>query len=175
MPPVQRTIAHCPSDAGLTTRLLLRSPSRTKNLSPCKRRRVSGVYRGANIGQQGCSRVALLAANRPSRMPLPSPRCGQPATWRSPGPSHAPLRSAGVTVQKVALGGTRVAPRSAPARPSRARVVACSAGLSGKVNKVVLAYSGGLDTSVILKWLQETYDCEVCAAPRGGWSASAGV
>ena len=29
------------------------------------------------------------------------------------------------------------------------------------VNKVVLAYSGGLDTSVILKWLIETYDCEV--------------
>ena len=29
------------------------------------------------------------------------------------------------------------------------------------VNKIVLAYSGGLDTSVILKWLQETYDCEV--------------
>jgi argininosuccinate synthase len=28
-------------------------------------------------------------------------------------------------------------------------------------NKVVLAYSGGLDTSVILKWLQDTYDCEV--------------
>ena len=29
------------------------------------------------------------------------------------------------------------------------------------VNKVVLAYSGGLDTSIILKWLQITYDCEV--------------
>lgn len=29
------------------------------------------------------------------------------------------------------------------------------------VRKVVLAYSGGLDTSVILKWLQEVYDCEV--------------
>jgi argininosuccinate synthase len=29
------------------------------------------------------------------------------------------------------------------------------------VNKVVLAYSGGLDTSVILKWLADTYDCEV--------------
>jgi argininosuccinate synthase len=28
-------------------------------------------------------------------------------------------------------------------------------------SKVVLAYSGGLDTSVILKWLQEQYDCEV--------------
>lgn len=30
-----------------------------------------------------------------------------------------------------------------------------------KVNKVVLAYSGGLDTSVIVKWLMENYDCEV--------------
>src|SRR3972149_1543048 len=30
-----------------------------------------------------------------------------------------------------------------------------------KIKKVVLAYSGGLDTSVILKWLQETYGCEV--------------
>jgi argininosuccinate synthase len=30
-----------------------------------------------------------------------------------------------------------------------------------KIKKVVLAYSGGLDTSVILKWLQDTYDCEV--------------
>ncbi len=29
------------------------------------------------------------------------------------------------------------------------------------IKKVVLAYSGGLDTSVILKWLQETYSCEV--------------
>src|SRR4051812_22972837 len=29
------------------------------------------------------------------------------------------------------------------------------------VKKVVLAYSGGLDTSIILKWLQETYNCEV--------------
>lgn len=29
------------------------------------------------------------------------------------------------------------------------------------VKKVVLAYSGGLDTSVILKWLQDTYNCEV--------------
>ena len=31
----------------------------------------------------------------------------------------------------------------------------------GKYKKVVLAYSGGLDTSVILKWLQEEYGCEV--------------
>jgi argininosuccinate synthase len=31
------------------------------------------------------------------------------------------------------------------------------------VNKVVLAYSGGLDTSIILKWLIETYGCEVVA------------
>ena len=31
----------------------------------------------------------------------------------------------------------------------------------GKIRKVVLAYSGGLDTSVILKWLQDEYGCEV--------------
>lgn len=29
------------------------------------------------------------------------------------------------------------------------------------ISKVVLAYSGGLDTSVIVRWLQETYQCEV--------------
>ncbi|HMY00407.1 MAG TPA: argininosuccinate synthase, partial [Agitococcus sp.] len=30
-----------------------------------------------------------------------------------------------------------------------------------EIKKVVLAYSGGLDTSVIVKWLQENYNCEV--------------
>jgi len=33
--------------------------------------------------------------------------------------------------------------------------------VSDKVNKVVLAYSGGLDTSVILKWIIEKYECDV--------------
>jgi argininosuccinate synthase len=33
--------------------------------------------------------------------------------------------------------------------------------MSTPVKKVVLAYSGGLDTSVILRWLQDTYNCEV--------------
>ena len=37
------------------------------------------------------------------------------------------------------------------------------------VKKVVLAYSGGLDTSVILRWLKETYRCEVVA-----WCADLG-
>ncbi len=32
---------------------------------------------------------------------------------------------------------------------------------AGGIKKVVLAYSGGLDTSIILKWLQETYGCEI--------------
>ncbi len=34
-------------------------------------------------------------------------------------------------------------------------------GANKDISKVVLAYSGGLDTSIILKWLQTTYDCEV--------------
>ncbi|MBA4173182.1 MAG: argininosuccinate synthase [Hyphomicrobium sp.] len=38
---------------------------------------------------------------------------------------------------------------------------AATAGSGKGVKKVVLAYSGGLDTSIILKWLQQTYDCEV--------------
>src|ERR1700742_1466343 len=33
--------------------------------------------------------------------------------------------------------------------------------MKSKIKKVVLAYSGGLDTSIILKWLQTTYGCEV--------------
>lgn len=35
--------------------------------------------------------------------------------------------------------------------------------MSGDVKKIVLAYSGGLDTSVILKWLKEEYQCPVVA------------
>ena len=33
--------------------------------------------------------------------------------------------------------------------------------MTNEVKKVVLAYSGGLDTSIILKWLQDNYRCEV--------------
>src|SRR3989442_8002884 len=32
---------------------------------------------------------------------------------------------------------------------------------NGKINKIVLAYSGGLDTSVMLRWLRDKYQCEV--------------
>ena len=35
--------------------------------------------------------------------------------------------------------------------------------MSDSIKKIVLAYSGGLDTSVILKWLIETYECDVVA------------
>ena len=35
--------------------------------------------------------------------------------------------------------------------------------MENKIKKIVLAYSGGLDTSVILKWLQNEYSCEVIA------------
>jgi argininosuccinate synthase len=45
------------------------------------------------------------------------------------------------------------------ARPAPAATATPSA--SSPIRKVVLAYSGGLDTSVILKWLQDVYQCEV--------------
>jgi argininosuccinate synthase len=46
---------------------------------------------------------------------------------------------------------------------------------SEKIDKVVLAYSGGLDTSVILRWLKETYGCEViCFAADVGQAEELG-
>jgi PP-loop superfamily ATP-utilizing enzyme len=55
--------------------------------------------------------------------------------------------------------------RTAPSRPAtinrRVSVVAEANAKHGKVKKCVLAYSGGLDTSIILKWLQDEYGCEV--------------
>ena len=35
--------------------------------------------------------------------------------------------------------------------------------MAKKYNKIVLAYSGGLDTSVLIPWLKENYGCEVIA------------
>jgi len=52
---------------------------------------------------------------------------------------------------------TSVKPATRTASEARARRTASAA----RPEKVVLAYSGGLDTSVILKWLQDTYGCEV--------------
>ncbi|KAL6777009.1 AGS1 [Auxenochlorella protothecoides x Auxenochlorella symbiontica] len=67
--------------------------------------------------------------------------------------------------QRQSMAGVSLAPaRAMAARPQRAarRAVTTQAKLNkSKINKVVLAYSGGLDTSVILQWLKETYDCEV--------------
>jgi argininosuccinate synthase len=41
--------------------------------------------------------------------------------------------------------------------------MASSLASSPAVKRVVLAYSGGLDTSIIIPWLRENYDCEVIA------------
>ena len=53
------------------------------------------------------------------------------------------------------LNGARVATILAPLQTKGGGPV------TDKIKKVVLAYSGGLDTSVILRWLQETYGCDV--------------
>lgn len=58
---------------------------------------------------------------------------------------------------------SRSAARPAAVPRSRSVVVQAAAHGDkwGKAKKVVLAYSGGLDTSIILKWLQDEYGCEV--------------
>ncbi|HLF87254.1 MAG TPA: argininosuccinate synthase domain-containing protein, partial [Nitrospiria bacterium] len=35
--------------------------------------------------------------------------------------------------------------------------------MNKKIKKIVIAYSGGLDTSVAIRWLKETYSCQVVA------------
>ncbi|KAI8472166.1 MAG: argininosuccinate synthase [Monoraphidium minutum] len=76
------------------------------------------------------------------------------------------LSGAKTSMLSGTASGRTTMPRAAVARaPARraVRVHAQAAPVPGKikVKKVVLAYSGGLDTSVILKWLQDEYDCEV--------------
>ena len=61
-------------------------------------------------------------------------------------------------VAKPAAKPAAVAATPAPVAKPAAQPVADKAQ---KIKKVVLAYSGGLDTSIILKWLQDEYNCEV--------------
>src|SRR5712691_12304254 len=68
--------------------------------------------------------------------------------------------------RRLGGGGEQIAhPEGAhgisPARQDKERQRQKGEKVKDKVKKVVLAYSGGLDTSVILKWLQDTYGCEV--------------
>src|SRR4029077_10474721 len=65
-------------------------------------------------------------------------RC-PPASCADAPPAYSP--------RAIVSGGARVPPKRL--------------SMATAVKKVVLAYSGGLDTSIILKWLQETYACEV--------------
>jgi argininosuccinate synthase len=41
--------------------------------------------------------------------------------------------------------------------------IASHEAIKGEFDKCLLLYSGGLDTSMMLKWIQEEYDCEVIA------------
>ncbi|WP_298013641.1 argininosuccinate synthase [uncultured Aquabacterium sp.] len=72
-------------------------------------------------------------------------------------------------MSKTTVKATKAAPRAAQApkaaKPQAASAPAAAPAVAGQgkqgVKKVVLAYSGGLDTSIILKWLQDEYNCEV--------------
>src|SRR5207245_6151317 len=65
------------------------------------------------------------------------------------------------------LEGTLDAPGSLPAPMAEARhtliKTASYEAEPGEVGRVLLLYSGGLDTSVMLKWIQDEYDAEVVA------------
>ena len=67
------------------------------------------------------------------------------------------MRPAGAAINAINCAGAGLPIDPEPDEPTR--VEGCVA--TKNVKKVVLAYSGGLDTSVILKWLQTEYGCEV--------------
>jgi argininosuccinate synthase len=75
-----------------------------------------------------------------------------------PKPTKAPQTSKAPKAAKPAQAVDAKKAAAAPATVA-APVVAKKAGQG--IKKVVLAYSGGLDTSIILKWLQDEYGCEV--------------
>ncbi len=76
-------------------------------------------------------------------------------------PSHnAPNMSNTAKAKSTAPAKAAKPAKAAPAPVTAAPVTQPLRG-GGAVKKVVLAYSGGLDTSIILKWLQDEYGCEV--------------
>jgi argininosuccinate synthase len=70
-----------------------------------------------------------------------------------PRPAAQPYSHTHPASRPIALHSIKTRAHSAP---TRGEIMSRPA-----VNKVVLAYSGGLDTSVIVPWLRENYDCEV--------------
>src|SRR5262245_46220509 len=116
---------------------------------------------GLAMSERAGCRVGLArlrATRRPVRRAHPRPAgtaCRHEHGGDGPGRVGAPLvRLTRPTCRPSASAYSARAPSSRghpmPAKATRS-----------KVNKVVLAYSGGLDTSIILKWLQQTYRAEV--------------
>ena len=82
------------------------------------------------------------------------------AARASPTPDAPEREPAGPNVPPAALHPPATS-RSVPAREGPANRGGTPMSDSSGVSKVVLAYSGGLDTSVIVPWLRENYGCEV--------------
>ncbi len=74
--------------------------------------------------------------------------------------NNAPNMSNTAKAKSTAPAKAAKPAKAAPAPTTAAPVTQPLRG-GGAVKKVVLAYSGGLDTSIILKWLQDEYGCEV--------------
>src|SRR5207247_8245504 len=105
----------------------------------------------------------------PRALPAPSAQPPPPSPRASGGPRHAlPARpSRRGNHRRRPRRAAEHRPRSGGEPPPRAEGDHHGSPrgepVSVSAKKVVLAYSGGLDTSVILRWLIETYKCEVVA------------
>ena len=141
-------------------------------------------------GRRGCAvhgRVPPPRAPHPAgrRIPRPGcstsraiPRCRSAATWscwrrssgspRSRWPSRGLLRDGGRRRLRRRMADSdapRISAHTIPppeaSERMRAQATASYEATPDEVNRVLLLYSGGLDTSVMLKWIQDEYDAEV--------------
>src|SRR3990170_2508078 len=115
-----------------------RSRSASGGRRPSSATRSTRRCSGSRAGRPSSCTVCRRIAGRRSRT----------RSWTGPGASSWTRRRTGCTPRRASSCASWETDRGAMNTP---------------VKRVVLAYSGGLDTSVILRWLIETYRCEVVA------------
>ncbi|XP_028788153.1 argininosuccinate synthase, chloroplastic [Neltuma alba] len=101
------------------------------------------------VSPHSCSGLSSLGHGT-GHLLLPRTWNAKPSSYREMRPPRTSIGITKLPVLKAVLSSN-----------TETEVSNASSGLRGKLNKVVLAYSGGLDSSVIVPWLRENYGCDV--------------
>ena len=133
------------------------------HLDPAAGRRAVLDRVGERLGAASTiPRCSSSRATRPARGRRPAARGPAPARTDGPASRRTVISAGAVTGRRlprvpIATRGRHV-PELPPDRPTAGYLAQ-----PHEVHRVVLLYSGGLDTSVMLKWIQDHYDAEVVA------------